>query len=201
MSAKLKNWLNQPDIIKLVDEERFCELLRISHNNHISREDHAKLCDILYECGYLNDAAIWNESFIDFVSTKSVCIPDGVTIIKGYTFWLNQNLVDVSIPSSVRRIIDRSFKSCTSLTNIVIPEGVQEMGHDVFGGCTSLKSVSLPSTLKKIGSFMFNGCTHLVEITFSGTVEQWTKIEIGEHAFDTVPTSVVRCTDGVTRTQ
>lgn len=93
---------------------------------------------------------------IGYTGTKTdIAVPEGITLIKKYAFYKNENI-----------------------TSIIIPEGVVEIGAYAFQGCTSLRSVTLPTTIKKINARAFFGCTSLVSINLPEGLEF-----IGESAF------------------
>lgn len=91
--------------------------------------------------------------------------------------------------------------SSMDIETYVIPNGITAIGPSCFYECNKLIRVKIPSTVTYIGSRAFYKCTRLESIIFNGTVEQWKSINMENNIFNGVPTSVVRCTDGVTRTQ
>ena len=72
--------------------------------------------------------------------TKCI-IPNGVTSIGVYAFWLCTSLKEIIIPNSITSIDDEAFSWDTSLTSIIIPDSVTSIGAYVFHNCTSLKEV------------------------------------------------------------
>jgi hypothetical protein len=94
-----------------------------------------------------------------------------------------------------------SFKDCTKLVYVQIQEGVYEIEAESFENCISLQTVVLPASLKKIdgvGEYeegiddghgrgiwtqmraaAFNNCPSLQKVYYTGTKEQWSKIDIG----------------------
>lgn len=87
-------------------------------------------------------------------AVKHVELPDGLTEIGEYAFWLCKNLDSINFPSSLKRIGAFAF-SGTALTAIEIPEGVEIIGAKAFSSCRNLASVSLPSTLHRLGTEVF----------------------------------------------
>ena len=69
---------------------------------------------------------------------KSVMIPDSVTSIGNYAFWLCKNLTTITIPDSVTSIGDYAFGCCENLTTITIPNGVTSIGDEAFYNCEKL---------------------------------------------------------------
>ena len=86
-------------------------------------------------------------------------------------------------------------------TNLTLPEKSSSgKAYDIyryaFKGCTSLTSITIPEGVTSIGREAFSVCTSLTSITYSGTKEQWNRIEKGYGwAYDT-GYFVVHCTDG-----
>ena len=65
----------------------------------------------------------------------------------------------------------------TAITNITIPPNVSEIMQSAFLYC-SLKEVFIPVSVTKIDNRAFYGCTTLTDVHYSGTKEQWDKINI-----------------------
>ncbi|MCR4586022.1 MAG: leucine-rich repeat protein, partial [Lachnospiraceae bacterium] len=64
------------------------------------------------------------------------------------------------------------------VVQLVIEEGVPEIGYSAFEDNSRLTSVYLPLSVKSILSDAFNGCTSLTDVYYSGTEEDWKKINI-----------------------
>ena len=87
------------------------------------------------------------------------------------------SLTSIEIPDSVTEI-GSAFFGCTSLTSITIPNSVTEIGSVAFYDCTSLTSITIPNSVTEIGSGAFHDCTSLTDVYYTGTEEQWNKIDI-----------------------
>ncbi|MBR3616703.1 MAG: leucine-rich repeat domain-containing protein [Bacteroidaceae bacterium] len=70
-------------------------------------------------------------------------IPDGVSEIKNYAFWVCSGLTSVTIPNSVTSIGNGAFEDCTGLTSVTIPNSVTSIGGWAFSGCSGLKEVHI----------------------------------------------------------
>ena len=125
----------------------------------------------------------------------SIVIPDSVTNIGQEAFEDCFSLEAIVIPNSVTSIGDRAFKGCIPLTSVVIPDSVTSIGEEVFC-CTDLKSIVIPNSVTSIGDCAFRDCCFLKSIRFNGTKAQWEKIQLGAGWNESLPTTVVRCTDG-----
>ena len=70
-----------------------------------------------------------------------------------------------------------TFLNCPGMTSCVLPETVVSIsGMNAFGQCSSMTSVTLPASLTSIGQYAFADCNALQEVHFTGTAEQWCKI-------------------------
>ena len=57
---------------------------------------------------------------------------------------------------------------------------VQRMSF-AFYGCSSLSCISIPNSVISIDISVFNNCNNLNTVFYSGTEEQWKKIEIDSY--------------------
>ena len=99
-------------------------------------------------------------------------IPDGVETLNCFSHC--ERLASVNIPDSVKKL--GGFYD-TAITNITIPPNVSEIMQSAFLYC-SLKEVFIPVSVTKIDNRAFYGCTTLTDVHYSGTKEQWDKINI-----------------------
>ena len=97
--------------------------------------------------------------------------------IEDYAFFCCIELSEIIIPASVTKIGESAFAAC-ALTEINVPEGVEIIGNMAFAQCDCLERLCLPSTVNKIGFGVIEISDQLKEINYSGTREQWEKIDI-----------------------
>ena len=92
--------------------------------------------------GGSSDAEQMLKGIIERNSVELV-IPNGVTTIGSFVFYLYESLTSVTIPNSVTTINNFVFEECESLTNLTIPNSVTTIGECAFSRCTSLESVTI----------------------------------------------------------
>ncbi len=152
------------------------------------------------------DGEVTITSYDQFFGGKNVVIPEEilgkkVTEIGDYAFEDCTVIRSVKIPDTVRRIGHGAFRGCDSLEKLVIPASVTEFGTTTFSSCDKLAQVELyaqakllPMTmfrdcsklstviidmpLAKIDSSAFYKCINIKVVKYSGTREEWEKIDI-----------------------
>lgn len=95
---------------------------------------------------------------------RRVAVPDTVTAIGEYAFYVNQGLTTVRLPQGLTRLDDGLFCACTALGSLEIPAGVTEIGDEAFCGCQALTSVAVPAAVRSIGASAFELCTSLENV-------------------------------------
>ncbi len=101
---------------------------------------------------------IGDYSFYGFINLTSVVIPNTVTKIDDFAFYIRYN-----------------YRESSELASITIPNSVTEIGQQAFDGCTALTSISIPESVKTIGKWAFNACTGLTKAEFT-SIEHLCKI-------------------------
>jgi hypothetical protein len=69
------------------------------------------------------------------------------------------------IPNSVTSIGNYAFYLCSGLTSIEIPNSVTSIGYGAFWGCSGLTSIEIPNSMTSIDSYAFRGCSGLTSMT------------------------------------
>ncbi len=113
------------------------------------------------------------------IQRTAYTVPDTVTEIPNYAFANLKDLTSITFPPQMTKIGEGAFMNCSGLTQLTIPDGVKQLDIMTFVGCTSLERLTLPKSLTKIGRKTFH-CPLLSEIDFGGSVQDWSKISIGE---------------------
>ena len=112
------------------------------------------------------------------VGCKNTTIPNSVTSIGHYAFYMCYGLTSIVIPNSVTVIDAWAFDSCLGLTSIVIPKSVTVIGAYAFNKCSGLTSIVIPNSVTSIGKSAFCDCNGLTSIVIPNSVT-----EIGDRAF------------------
>ena len=112
-------------------------------------------------------------------------IPDSVTEIGGGAF-MNTSISSVSLPSQITRIEEYTFADCNNLRSMRLHEGVEYIGDYAFNKCGSLKYIQIPKTITQIGYCATYQNAALTDVYYTGTKEQWKKIDIDETWFTSV---------------
>ena len=127
----------------------------------------------MYNYDYTNNLAPWNNVSNNI---KYIVLPEGLTSIGEWAFYLCASVTSISIPEGVSGIGVRAFCNCSSLTSISIPNSVTSIGERAFYSCYNLASVTLSTNLSKIDKYLFGQCRTLTAITIPNNV---TAIENG----------------------
>ena len=155
----------------------------------------------------MSDFVIENGTLIRYTgSNTDVVIPEmidniKVTKIGEKTFYWNNSITSIKLPSSITEIEYGTFWGCGSLKSITLPSNLTSIGESAFLGCKSLKSIELPNSVAFIGNSAFERCTSLASINFAGTVDQWNSIFKNFQWLDGFPTNGIVCSDGVVTTE
>lgn len=140
-----------------------------------------------------NIRIIGSNAFVGCLSLTHVSLSQFIKFIGESSFKDCANLLSVVLPKTIETIESGSFYNCISLDGIVLPN-ITTIASETFYGCESLKQITIPNTVKSIGKNAFKGCDALTEITFTGTHEQWKRIDTSNAGFDAL--KLVLCTNG-----
>ena len=140
--------------------------------------------------------SIGKDAFYSCGGFTSITIPNSVTSIGEYAFSYCTGLTSVTIPNSVTSIGESALESCSSLTSATIGNSVTSIGKYSFRNCGGLMFVTIGNSVTIIRYSAFDGCKGLSSITYVGTIAQWNAISKESYWHQSVPATVVHCTDG-----
>ena len=132
-----------------------------------------------------------------FPPNTSLYIPSSVKIGESYysvvaiareAFYMNHNILNVTIAGGVEKIGKFAFAGSQSLNSVILPETVKEIEDMAFANCWALVSINFGISLTTIGKDVFFSSENLASIQYSGTNEEFAKI-ISQTSFDA--TSVI----------
>ncbi len=86
-------------------------------------------------------------------NTKEITIPEGVTSIEDYAFYISE-VEKINLPKSLINIGLEVFSGCKALTSVEIPENVKTIGSGAFS-YSGLEEIYLPEGLESIEESAF----------------------------------------------
>lgn len=95
---------------------------------------------------------------------KKLKLPDGITSIGAYSFFLCESLEgDLVLPNEITYIADSAFYGCRKLNgDLIFPDSIIEIGRRAFDQCGFDGRIELGSSLEIIRSNAFFGVSKLV---------------------------------------
>ena len=109
-----------------------------------------------------NGFVIINNTLYDYIgSCSSLVIPEGVEEICPSTFYGNEKIKTVHLPSSLKKIHDFAFADCIKLQTVTFPDGLESIGYRAFSACYKLRTAVVPEKCV-IGKRAFSGCKALM---------------------------------------
>jgi len=84
----------------------------------------------------------------------------------------------VIVPSSVTKIGTTAFSYCDNLTEVELYAQTNLLPMTLFRECTKLSTVIIDMPLEKIETGAFDKCRDIKVVKYSGTREEWEKIDI-----------------------
>ena len=93
----------------------------------------------------------------------SFAVPDGVTVIKQFSFFHCLNLKSVTFPDSLTTIEGWTFEACYSLESITLTKTMESIGGSAFQNCHKLKSITIPGNIKILNAPVSN-CNNLESV-------------------------------------
>ena len=110
-----------------------------------------------------------------------VSLSDTILSIGSQAFKNCKKLTTFAMGKNVISIENGAFAECDALTDFTVDEKVSSISYSVFSGCDKLTNVILPKSLTSIGTDAFFSCSQLKNIYYTGTLEDWENISIGNY--------------------
>ena len=141
--------LTIPTSVTSIEDDAFSYLINLYYKGTIE--------DWLQISGYSNAPfSAVKHFYIDDSEVTELIIPEGVTTIRDYAFFMFKSLISVTISDSVTSIGQDAFAYCSSLTSVSLPNSI-----------TTIKSRAL-----KISDY-YDTLSYLY---YTGTIESWLEI-------------------------
>ena len=99
----------------------------------------------------------------------SITIPNSVTTMGAYVFYLANSLSSVTLSNTITSIPASAFRNCSALTSITIPNSVTIIHANAFEACSNLANITLGSGVSQINDNAFIN-TGLTQITIPSSV-------------------------------
>ncbi len=96
-------------------------------------------------------------------------MPDTVSEIRGYAFWGNPYIKNVSLGNSLTNVPAYAFSNCLNLSQVTLSHLVRSIGAKAFEDCVNLRKVNLPISVSRIHETAFDGCPKIDFTTEEGT--------------------------------
>ena len=193
VSERLKNYLNEPYIQNLINNNNYEKLYRA-----VNYSLYSELTFLLFKVGInpLNYLNIIPAHFLDRSNNiQTINIPENIVEIGEYAFY-NSTIEHVIIPNNVLYCGINSFAYCYKLRIVYIGDGLEVIFQDMFYNCRNLVRVTLGANIKVIRPGAFKHCPKLTTIHYDGNLSEFTGIDIDVDAFDRDHTINIVCKNG-----
>lgn len=118
-------------------------------------------------------------AFMD-VPSKTIVLPDSVTVIGDCAFWGCENLETIDLGKGLVTIAQGAFTGCRSLLTVSFPESLKTIGGAIFVACDSIGEVYIPASTTEIESIGFtDDCPNLVVVTEAGSLAEEVAKDLG----------------------
>jgi hypothetical protein len=114
----------------------------------------------------------------EFQTATKFVVGDGITRLGNWAFFSCNWMVSLILPDELLAIGEFSISYNDNLTHVSIPDSVTTIESSAFVFCTNLTNLVIPDSVTSIGYCAFYNCKSLTDIYYTGTEEDWAKIEI-----------------------
>lgn len=115
--------------------------------------------------------------------TGNVAVPEDVSTLSQYVFYIAANVQSVSLPSSLTNIKNSAFYKCTGMSSLTF-QGNNDITVEgnAFESCTNLNDIDFDNvTLNLTSSYTFRGCNALSNETIENIINHLSNC--GAHTF------------------
>ena len=110
----------------------------------------------------------------DYCSVDDVVFNKNKTVLVSYPGGKADSIY--TIPTGVTRVGDGAVACNNFLKRVIISDGVTDIGEFAFNGCSHLTRMTIPASVENIGYGAFSACERLADVYYSGSQEEWDKI-------------------------
>ncbi len=139
---------------------------------------HAKLKSIdLSECVNLKTLPV---RCFEYSSLEAIEIPEQITQIPNYCFYVCRNLKDVKLHEGITVLGTYAFSNCEALEEIELNEGLVVIGSRAFQSAKKLKEITIPDSVETVAGYAFQSCSSLERITVGAGVITFGEYPLGD---------------------
>ena len=128
--------------------------------------------------------SIGDFAFQDCSNIKRLIFSEGISYIGEDAFRRCTSLETVTIPNSVSTLRTGAFWQCSGLRKVTLGNQISTIEVGTFSQCTSLTEINIPIGVTSIEAQGFYACSSLRTIVYTGTLDDWLNIEIGNYNED-----------------
>lgn len=160
---------------------------------------------------------IGNRAFMDCTALTQVTLPDGLKALEEGAFLSSGLTSQPAWPSGLEELGGSIYKMCEDMTGTgtlpggtlgdnasgmfdesgiskaVIPDGVTRIPGWAFSSCDDLTFVRIPASVTVIDDTAFYGRNNIKHVYYEGSQEDWEKITIGSHSYDSLNGATLHC--------
>lgn len=107
----------------------------------------------------------------------SIVLPDGITELPDYCFYLCNELASVTLPGGLKSMGQSCFSE-SGIEGISLPETLTSLGSSCFYNCRKLTTIDLPDGITSLPDRCFFQCQNLETVTLPGAL-----VSIGNECF------------------
>jgi hypothetical protein len=166
--ARQKSWIPSTQTYLTKHEAEAVTRIELNDTNIKTFDEFRYFTSVTHLIGV--SGALHGGPYGSFESCKeltSIILPNSITEISAFAFYVCKKLTHIIIPKSVTQIKYNAFGQCTSLEEIVLPNTIKtfEQSGSQFQSCISLKHIEIPDSITILPACCFSGCTNLSSVT------------------------------------